>query len=144
MDQRIFGKLPLRLVAPVNPCLVMKFFGKGLRKPVRDGFDHDGPVGIVRGVEFLRILVGSMDAHDKAADVIRRSGDLRSPLVRALPNKFPIHQSSLHRIRQHIFPLFGEVLLIPNDMIVGFPLPESPFPAKKLVRHFRRESLHPL
>ena len=60
-----------RLIAPRDAGPVVQQLGTGLGETVGQRLDHDRAVGVVRRVQLGGEVVRTMDADDKAAEVIR-------------------------------------------------------------------------
>ena len=79
VNQRVFGQLAFRLISPGNASPMMQHFRKSFCESVSNRFDHDGTIRIMRGIEFFRVFIRSMNTNDEAADVVNRGGGLHPP-----------------------------------------------------------------
>ena len=125
MNELIIGQLAFGLIAPVDARLVVQAFGKSLGKAVGNRLDHDRAVGVVCRFKLRGKFIRTMNANDKAADVIR-GGDHWSPLpifAFSFAHKFPMVQSCRTRISQNISALVPVIIGVTNDVIVRFFLP---------------------
>lgn len=113
------GELAGAFDAPGNAGAVVEEFGEGFGKAVGEGLDHEGFVDVVFFAEFGGPFVGTVDAHDEAAEVVGGVTVLVTVPVLSLALKFP-----LGGVPELVIFLIEEILQISDEVMVAFILPD--------------------